>query len=233
MGIAQSTLSPPSPTLASIASGRVLLFGVNWTSYERFLAAVGDRRVRLTYDRGSLEIMTLSGSHEWWKRRFGFALVLLGAVLHLRVQGYGSVTVRREDLDRGLEPDEGFYIRHAVEMRGPREFDFTRDPPPDLAIEIDISSSSLNRMSIYAALRIPEVWRFDGESLQVYRLRAEGDYQLSTRSLSFPSLPLVEFVQFLKETQQLDDAEFINPFSEWARAHALPSATNGAGNQST
>jgi Uma2 family endonuclease len=226
-------VSTTNQASAPMVGGRLLLFGVNWTSYEKFLAAVGDRRVRLTYDRGSLEIMTLSGPHEWWKRRFGFALVLLGAVLHLRVQGYGSVTVHREDLDRGLEPDEGFYIRHAVDMRGPRESDFTRDPPPDLAIEIDISSSSLNRMSIYAALRIPEVGRFDGESLQVFRLRPEGDYQLSTRSLSFLSLPLVEFVQFLEETQQLDDAEFINPFSEWAQANALPNPVNGAGNQST
>ncbi len=202
---------------------RLLLYAVDWQTYEKFLDAVGKRRLRLTYDRGNLEIMAPSWNHEWWKRRFGFLMPLLGAETNVAVQGGGSTTYRREDLERGLEPDECFYIGpHAVQMRGPREIDLQRDPAPDLAVEIDISSSSLNRQSIYAALRVPELWRFDGASLQAYRLGANGAYELCEHSLSFPFLPLVAFVQFLQDTQELEESALIRPFQDWIRAHVLP-----------
>ena len=202
---------------------RLLLHAVDWRTYEKFLDAVGERPLRLTYDRGNLEIMAPSWNHEWWGRRIAFLIPLLGAELNVEVQGGGSTTFRREDLDRGLEPDECFYVgEHAVQMLGLRNLDLSRDPPPDLAIEIDITSSSLNRQGIYAALGVRELWRYDGESLRVLRLGADGTYEGCEQSPSFPSLPLAAFAEFLQQTQAVGEASLIRLFQEWARAHALP-----------
>src|SRR5688500_6748040 len=101
-----------------------------------------------------------------------------------------SVTLRREDLERGLEPDNCFYTTRWRAIIGKKRFDLTRDPPPDLAIEIDVTSSSLDRQGIYAALGVPEIWRFDGESLRVFQLGPDGDYRACERSPTFPELPL-------------------------------------------
>jgi Uma2 family endonuclease len=216
-------LIPPLWTEPARGEQRLLLHAVDWQTYEKFLEAVGKRPLRLTYDRGNLEIMAPSWNHEWWKRRFGFLMPILGAETSTAVQGGGATTYQREDLERGLEPDECFYLgQHAVQMRGPREIDLRRDPPPDLAIEIDISSSSLNRLSIYAALGVPELWRFDGAFLHAYRLAANGVYELCEHSLGFPFLPLGEFVQFLQKTQELEESALIRPFQAWIRAHIPP-----------
>jgi Uma2 family endonuclease len=221
--MAVSQLIPPvlMPTL-SPPEGRLVLYNVDWCDYEKMLDILSERHVRVTYDQGTLEIMTLSGLHEWWKSRLAFVLRLLAAELKMGIQGYGSTSVRRPDLERGLDPDEMFYVAHAKQIRGPREFDFNKDPAPDLAIEIDISVSSLDRLTIYAALSVPEVWRFDGDALHVYHLQSNGEYTVGQRSLSFPALPLGSFVDYLKETQNLDDAQLIDPFREWARANAVP-----------
>jgi Uma2 family endonuclease len=200
---------------------RVLLYAVTWQEYNKLLEVAGERRIRLTYDRGTLEIMTRSGPHEWWKERLNWFIRLIGIVLRLDVQPYGSVSQRREDLARGLEPDECFYIGKPARVRGPRNIDLTQDPAPDLAIEIDISRSSLDRMSIYAALGIPEVWRFDGELLRVYLRQPDGSYQESRVSRIFPLLPLPEFAQLLLQSQSLSDMEVHDAFPAWAEANGL------------
>jgi Uma2 family endonuclease len=212
--------APATPTPAAPVGNRVLLYSVSWEEYTKFLEAAGTHRLRLTYDRGTLELMTLSNPHEWWRGRFGFVIRLLGGVLNIDVQGCGSTTLRREDLERGLEPDEGFYIANEW-MRGPRHLDLAHDSPPDLAVEIDISRSCLDRMNIYAALGVREVWRFAGETLQVYRRNDAGQYEVHDRSTCFPNLPLVELVQFLQETQGLSESGLILPFQTWVREHVL------------
>jgi Uma2 family endonuclease len=153
--------------------------------------------------------------------------LLLGAALGLDVQGSGSTTFRRRIRERGLEPDECFHIRNFKKVVGPRNLDLRRDPPPDLAIEVEISRSALDRMGIYAALGVPEVWRCDGETLTVWRLRDDGTYEPCDRSLSFPSLPLTEFLQFLHQTEDLSEAGLIAPFQKWVREHALPREKGG------
>jgi Uma2 family endonuclease len=205
------------------------LHDVTWQEYETFLNAVGRHRVRLTYDRGVLEIMTISDPHEWWKIRFGLAITVLGTGLGTKVQGYGSATKRRQDLERGLEPDQSFYVRHAHSIHGPRVIDLMRDPPPDLTVEIDISRSSLDRLSVYAALGIPEVWCFDEQDLRIHVLGADGSYQVRDQSPSFPALPVTDFLAFLRHTQDLSDAEFITSCLEWVRQHVLPRLNPGGG----
>ena len=182
-----------------------LIHAVDWQTYQKFREAVGDRPIRLTYDRGELQLMSPTSPHEIYKKWFGRLLDMIARALKLRMKACGSTTFGREDLERGLEPDECFYLHSGVRVRDWSALDLAHDPPPDLAIEIDITSSSLNRMAIYAALGVPELWRFDGDSLLVYRLGAQGAYELSERSGYFPSLPLVELVPFLHQALQTDD----------------------------
>ncbi len=154
------------------AGGRVVLDWIDWPTYERFLAAVGNRQIFLTYDQGVLEIMSPLFNHEWWKTRVGILLRVLCRALGLGMQGAGSTTLRREDAECGLEADDSYYIKNAPRMLGLRErINLANDPPPDLALEVEGTRSALDRMDIYATLRVPEVWRYDGETIHVHRLR--------------------------------------------------------------
>ena len=210
---------------------RFLLHDISWQFYEAFLAELVERPgLRLTYDRGNLELRTLSYKHEWLRRRIGLLIQCLAEELNLDFQGYGSTTFKRGDLQRGLESDEGYYIANESRIRGKTEIDLRRDPPPDLAVEVEISRSALNRMVIYAALRIPELWRFDGVHLHVYRLRPDGEYEELTHTPTFPFLPLAEAIDFLRRTYELSESGMLRACREWIRSR-LPvwRAGNGAG----
>jgi Uma2 family endonuclease len=201
---------------ASPIENRLVLHDVDWATYDMLLHAFGTRRIRLTYDRGTLEIVTGLRRHEWWESRVGYLIPLLGAHWGIDVQPSGSPTLRREDLGRGLEPDDSFHVRHAAVMVGPRELDLTVDPPPDLVLEVEISRSLSDRIGIYAALSVPEVWRCGGERILVCLLRGN-TYVEVERSASFPPLPLDAFVLFLKETDQLSEAALTKLFLAWLK----------------
>jgi Uma2 family endonuclease len=187
------------------------------------LEAVGGQRVLVTYDRGRLEIMAPLWNHEWWKTRASLGVRVLCRALKLRLQSGGSTTFRREDLERGLEADDCFYIRNAHRMTGLRVVDLRYDPPPDLALEVEGTRSALDRMGVYAALGVPEVWRYDGEAFQVHVL-VSGRYEETAHSLSFPTLPLAEFARFIDTAQGMDDLEFEDAFHEWVRQHVSSSS---------
>src|SRR3954454_19090485 len=169
-----ATIVEPRPR-TSEPEPRIVLRGVGWEGYERMLELVGDRPIRLTYDRGDLELMVPSHDHERYKSLLGRLIETLTLELDLPCDAAGSTTWRKQLEDRGLEPDECYYLANAERVSG-RKIDLEVDPPPDLAIEVEISRSALDRMGIYAALGVPEVWRFDGETLRVAQLRADGTY---------------------------------------------------------
>lgn len=131
---------------------RFLLYGVSWDYYDRTLRELEGqhRRIRVTYDRGRLEFMTLTHLHEFIKKTIGRLIETYSLDRGIPATGLGSLACRREDLDRGLEPDECYYVGR---------------PPPDLAVEVDITVSSVPRQPIYAALGVPEVWRYDGRAV--------------------------------------------------------------------
>ena len=127
---------------------------------------VGDGAApRLTYDRGTLGIMSPSSEHERYNRAVAQIVEELAAELDVDMDSLGSTTFRREDIDRGFEPDSCLYVRNAPRVRGKKRIDLAADPPPDLVIEIDITSPSLNKFPVLAHVGVPEVWRFDGERL--------------------------------------------------------------------
>jgi Uma2 family endonuclease len=208
---------------------RFVIYDVGWKGYETLLDLLRDRGVRLTYDRGNVELMTTSQEHEQFGYLLGRVVDVLTEELYLPCICVGKTTWRREVLDRGLEPDECFYLANAPRVCG-KKIDLNVDPPPDLAIEIEISRSALDRMGIYAALRVPEVWRYDGEALRVERLQEDGTYAASATSLSFPFLPLDDIVRFLQQGESMDHADWRRQFRTWVRDELVPRMAEGRRN---
>lgn len=200
---------------------RLAIPAVTWAEYLGFSALLDERHVRLTYDRGELELMTLSFGHEGASRLLNRAVEILSEELELPLAQGGSTTLRREDVDRGLEPDECYWIAHEPAVRSKPAIDLNIDPPPDLAIEVDISRSSIDRQAIYAALGVPELWRFDGDRVQFLALEA-GDYVPRPTSLAFPSLSADEFNQRLAESATIDTTRWARDFRRWVRQEILP-----------
>ncbi len=205
--------------MAAVASGPVVVSGVRWQTYQALLDDVGNRRIRLTYDRGNLEIMAPLFRHEAYAGVLGRLVNALADAAKVRVKSGWSTTFKREDLERGLEPDRCFYIRNLRAILGKLDLDLSHDPPPDLAIEIDIMSSCLDRLGIYAALGVPEVWRFDGQQFEVL-LRQDGGYVRADESPTFPTLPVAEVAALLHEVVALDDAAQERRVRVWVRKHA-------------
>lgn len=134
--------------------------------------------------------MTISGEHASYKTLLARFIEMLTFVLRIAIRSGGSLTFRRESLARGLEPDECYWIQNQPRMRRKKNFNIDTDPPPDLVLEIDIPSSSVERMPIYAALRVPEIWRLDHDGLTVHHLGRDGKYKIRNRSRAFPFLPM-------------------------------------------
>lgn len=146
-------------TRKSHAANHIEIF-TDWDGYEKFLEAIGDGHTRVTYDRGRLELMTPSNRHERIKKCLGQVFERLLVVAGIDYLPGGSTTFKRQDLDRGLEPDECYWVAHAARMRKNESYDPLNDPPPDIAIEVEISTTIIKRLPIYHAMAVPEIWRW-------------------------------------------------------------------------
>jgi len=206
-------------TVPVLARGeeRMLLRDVNWEAYEALLKSWADRPVRLTYDNGSLEIMSPLHSHEQYGALLGRLIEAFTEERRLPIHTGGSTTFKRAARQRGLEPDECYWIQNEPHMRGRKEFNSESDPPPDLAVEVDITRSSLDRMSIYASLGVPEVWRCDGATLTIHLLQADEAYAPSAQSSALPDLPPDEVLRFLRRSDEEDETSLIRSFRSWVR----------------
>ncbi|WP_299487663.1 Uma2 family endonuclease [Acaryochloris sp. IP29b_bin.137] len=181
---------------------RILLNNISWQQFEALLHNLGDHRAaRLAYDRGTLEIMTPLPEHEYYKEVLSEATKEIADVLERDYESYGSTTWRRQIKEAGLEPDNCFYFQNESKVRGKLSFDLDRDPPPDLSLEIDVTSKSLNRLPIYARLGVPELWCYDDGQLTIYHL-CQGEYAEAENSLVFPQLPIRELPQLINEHRQ-------------------------------
>lgn len=190
--------------------------GVSWEEYEQFLAELGDRRLPHSYADGELRYMAPGFNHDRLKRWFARLIDALTEELLLTCLSMGSTTLRSAFAQRGAEPDEAYLIQNAAAMRGRRDYDIDSDPPPDLVVEIDVTSHSVDRLRVYTSLRVPEVWVFKDEALQVKLLR-DGNYEESDRSVAFPFLPIAEFATWIERAYELDETEWIMQFRKWVR----------------
>lgn len=203
-------------------SNCMVLRGVSWATYQSLVRDLESAPGKhLTYDRGLLEIMVPLPPHESYKRLIGRLVEVTTEEAEIEIRSLGSTTWSREDLQKGVEPDECFYIQNEPMMRGKTEIDLTVDPPPDLVIEIDNTSSSIDRMKIYASLGVPEVWQFDGVSLMFYRLE-RAEYQMMEASQVLPSLQQEDVLRFLQMSQTMGETSWIREFRQWIRQKLNP-----------
>jgi Uma2 family endonuclease len=198
---------------------QVLLEHVSWRVYSRLLRALAERpKIRLTYDRGKLEIAMRT---ERYIGDRGFLRRMVWVItedLDMPIKSGGSTTLRRKLRRRGIEADESFWIANAERMKGRRRLDLRRDPAPDVAIEVDVSHASLNRLAIYAALGVAEVWRLEGDDLRFHVLGPKGKYELAEHSRSFPMITPAILLSFLQKARKAGDQNpVIRAFRSWVR----------------
>jgi Uma2 family endonuclease len=199
------------------AENRVVLNDVSWATFEALLADTDHRNSLFTFDRGILEIMSPSFEHERLGRLIGRMIEAFTEEMGIPVCSGGSTTLKSELKKRGLEPDECYYVANESAVRGLDEIDLDVNPPPDLAIEIDISRSSLDKLGIYAALGFPEVWMCDGVNLRIYHLQSDGAYASQDLSPTFPALVPQSVLDFLARRNKSDETSLIKSFREWVR----------------
>ena len=199
------------------ADSVLIQHGTSWDEYEELLEAVGEASgLRISYDDGTLQIMTLSQEHEMYSTLIERIVDRLSVYLRIRVLFYGSATMRKQSKMKGAEPDACFYIQNAGLVGKKKRFDFEIDPPPDVVVEIDLHHDSLPKFSIYAALGVPELWRFDGASLTIYHL-ADEQYLPSEVSHSLPMLAGSLLTEFLQRSAKEDQCDILLAFEEWLK----------------
>ncbi len=211
-----STVATPNETAGR---GCIRLSSIDWPTYTRLLRIFAEHpRVRLTYDRGELEIMSPLLEHDFDGSILGQFVVIMTDELDLPFMPGGSTTMRRRKRQKGIESDKCYWIANAPRMASTRRLDLRTDPPPDLAIEIDVSHSSMDRMGIYAALKVPEVWRLDGDVLTFQVLDEHGAYQASAVSRSFPLVTPADLLVFLQEARRCCNQQpVLRKFRAWVR----------------
>lgn len=176
----------------------------------------GAANPRFAYDQGVLEIMVVSHELEELNRLIAALVEATASERGIDFVNSGSTTWRREDLGRGFEPDTCFYLRHAARMRGKKEVDPSVDPPPDLVIEVDVTCSSLDKLGMYAAVGVPEVWRYSNESLAIFLL-AERAYRPGGESQGLPGATAEDLSRFVLEGRSCERPAWLRAVREWAR----------------
>ncbi len=176
----------------------LLLHDVSWSEFEAILAELEEQRsIRIAYDNGWLELMTPLPEHEYFKETISDAVKDIAEELNLDYESHGSTTWRQRAKQAGLEADNCFYFQNEARIRGKLDIDLDHDPPPDLALEIDMTSKSLERFPIYARLGVPELWCYDSGALRIYRLQ-QTHYVEVERSQVFPALAIRELPRLLE-----------------------------------
>ena len=196
---------------------RVILENVTWKELETIIEELGEHRsARIAYDRGILEIMSPLPEHEFDKEIISDLVKALLEQLDVEFISLGSTTFKNQFMEQGLEPDQCFYIKNEALIRGKKRLDLTIDPPPDLALEIDITSRT--HLNIYQSLKVPEVWRFENGILRINILQ-DGVYVESKSSLNFPDLPLIEVIpQYLEKSRTIGRNATLKAFRSWVNS---------------
>jgi Uma2 family endonuclease len=196
---------------------RFCVAAIDFPTYVAIADLLGERHIRATYAGGVLELMTLSQEHEHLKTLIGAFIETLVVERDIDMKPGGFMTLRRVDLERGIEADECYWIANEAAVRHVKEFDFAKDPPPDLAVEVEISRSSLDRMDIYRRLRVPEVWRCDADGIHFEVLSDDGQYEPSERSKAFAFLRSDSLYGVLTAVPDLSRTKLLQYFRTWIR----------------
>lgn len=196
---------------------RLLIHDLDWSEFEAILDELGEKRAsRIAYSDGILEIRMPLPKHERQKSILGDIVKILLDELELDCECFGSTTFKRQEMNYGIEPDECFYIQNHAIMIGKDRLDLSVDPPPDLALEVDVTSKT--QIEAYTRLGVPELWVYEGTELKIYILEA-GQYQTSTTSPTFPKHPILEWVsEVLEQSQAIGRSPALRAFRQKIRS---------------
>lgn len=203
------------------ADAVVSFCGVSWEEYEELLRQVGESSgLRISFNDGRLTIMTLGTEHENYARFVERLLTTLSLRRRLNIRFFGGATIKKVEVQKGVEPDACFYVQRADALGNRVELDFEKDPPPDIALEIDVHHDSMFKLAIYAALGVPEIWRYDGRELTIYLL--EGDkYEVSGQSRALPLLTSRVLTEHLARLREEGELGSLLAFDEWLQSQNL------------
>ncbi len=214
----------PAPT-----EKRIVLPGVSWQQFDMLLDELGtERTARLTYDQGKLEMMTPLEEHERCSRLIESLILVIADEMDVEIHSIGSALLKRADLACVAQPDASYYLTEKVRLSRRAELDLNQTPPPDLAVEVAITKSSLNTFGIYAALELPEVWQYwttIGDNvlkgtLLIYQLQ-NGHYVERSTSPAFPFLPAKRVLEFLDQSDKIGLAQALMVFRSWIQGQQL------------
>jgi Uma2 family endonuclease len=193
---------------------------ISWETYEDLLEAVGEApALRISYNEGVVQIMTISFEHEFFAECTSQLVGLVRSVLRIKILFFGRATMKKQEKLKGAKPDACFYVKSAAKIGNKIRIDLNTDPPPDIVVETDIYHDSQPKFPIYAALGVPEVWKFDGKVLTIHRLEGE-QYVEAPRSEQLPILTGEILTQFLARAQSEDQDEALRAFEDWLREQA-------------
>ncbi len=210
--VAESMTESPIETLMNMVLGNI-----SWETFQALIRELESQpNKRLTYQDGVLEIWMPLPPHEKYKKFTARFVEVLTEELDLEICSLGSTTWSRKDLAKGVEADECYYIRNEAAVRGKMSFDLTIDPPPELAIEVDMTSVSIPRLPIYAALGVAEVWRFDGKRVEFLQW-VNGSYQPLDRSQVLPMVTPGVLLTFLLKVQEMGETSWVKSVRGWVR----------------
>ena len=217
-----ATISPPSPVSVQQATPQfdgVMLEGIRWETYEQLRSDLdrAGQHVRIVYDDGRMAVMAPLGTHDRGKRLLGRMVDILSIELNIPIASFGSTTWKRKDLRKGLEPDEGYYVQHEPQIGGRMELDLKRDPPPDLVLEVEGTRSPVEKFPVYAALGVPEIWHYDGTTLQFLLLKDRRQFEPAQTSLAFPVLTPADLKRFLDMVPARGEHATMLAFRDWVR----------------
>ena len=198
----------------------VTFHNASWDDYEDLLKQGGEATwLRISYDDGTLQAMTLSSEHERYARFFEQLMTVLKLRKRIPILSFGSTTMRKQKKRKGIEPDASFYVQSAARMGNRMELDLATDPPPDIGVEVDIHHHSIDKLPIYAGLGIGEVWRYDGDRVRIHILE-DDVYRESESSLELPILTAAILTEFLVGLRRDGELETLIAFEEWLRSVA-------------
>lgn len=197
------------------AGSDVFLRGQSWEDYEAIIESVGEASgLRISFDGENVKIMTLSTKHEKYVRFIEMMITALTLKTRKKILSFGSSTMKSSRQGRGSEPDCCFYIQNAELVAHKNTIDFSRDVPPDVVVEIDVHHSSMEKFEIYAKLKVPEFWLYDGERLRIYQLENES-YHAVKKSSSLPILTADVLTDFLNRLESSDQYQTLLDFEKW------------------
>ncbi|MGD1858323.1 MAG: Uma2 family endonuclease [Leptolyngbyaceae cyanobacterium] len=210
--VAPIVLQPPPPP---VGEKRFVFHSLDWQRYQTLRQTLSrERNVRFTYMQGILEVTQSLEIHEFCTRLIELFIRILVVELGMKVKTMGSTTLDRERLDRSAEPDDAYYIQNQPIVAG-RDVDLEKDPPPDLVVEVDITHTDINKLQLYAAMGVPEFWRYNGKTWRIYALR-DDQYTEVEESPTFPLVPKTKLYEFLS-TARHDEVDAELALRQWVR----------------